>query len=262
LKNRGKSPTLEDIIFEDRNKDYGVFLILKDSARRLRISFLLALLLFFFCLAVLWVWISIPLAMSFDSVSDVKFVSVTYDPSLITILKEPEKIFPEKKKAILFTPPRIVDEEPVLQDEQMASNTVIPSDTVKDEPKKDSLSAKESKSEEITGLQSGSSADTLMLVEFAPLFPGGPLALKQFISSNLIYPADALRRNVTGTVILNFLIDKDGSIGRIIISKKVDPVIDFEAIRIIETMPRWKPAVVKGKPIACMMVIPITFSIR
>ena len=61
---------------------------------------------------------------------------------------------------------------------------------------------------------------------------------------------------------LNFIIEKDGSVRRIIITKAVDPVLDFEAVRIISAMPHWQAASMHGKPIAAMIVIPINFSLR
>ena len=263
MKHRVKAPTLEDITFEGRNKEYGAYAIFKTAARRLRISFLISLGFFFFLLVLLGGGIQFPWSVSYEVNPDVNFVRVQYDPTLITILSEPEKLNLEKNKVRAFTAPRIVDQEPEPMhpaDSGKAEKKPV-QDTTRAVAIKDSL-AKALLVKDKTEKSLARRNDSILIVDQAPVFPGGPQALKQFINSNLQYPADAIRRKVTGTVVMNFIVEKDGSIGRVIISKKVDPVIDFEAIRIIESMPHWKPAVMKGKPIACMLVLPINFSIR
>ena len=264
MKRRVKAPTLEDLTFESRNKEYGAYVIFKTASRRLRISFIIALGIFFFLLLVTGGGIRFPWIVSYEMSQDVNIVSVKYDPALITILSEPEKLSPAPRKAREFTPPRIVDQEPepiVPEESIQAAEKPNPVETG-EEAMKDSLARAEAEAQEKAIPKPDHSNDTLLVIEQAPQFPGGPQAMKQFISSSLQYPADAIRRKVTGTVVMNFIVEKDGSIGRVIISKKVDPVIDFEAIRIIESMPHWKPAVRHGQPIACMLVIPITFSLR
>ena len=104
--------------------------------------------------------------------------------------------------------------------------------------------------------------DTVVFIEQVPQFPGGSEALKTFIRNNLKYPVDAINRKVQGTVIISFVVEKDGSVKRIIITKNVDPVLDFEAVRIIASMPQWQPGRSKGKSITTMIVLPIIFTLR
>ena len=191
-------------------------------------------------------------------------VNVKYDPSLITVLSEPFKVTPKQDKKQIFTEPKIVDEEkeilPVEASKQKEEKPA--SEIAKEEALKDSLKTIEKASNERNLQLSKSKADSVVFIEQAPQFPGGTEALKLYISNNLKYPVDAINRKVQGIVILNFVVEKDGSIRRIIITKAVDPVLDFEAVRIISSMPPWKPASMHGKPIATMIVIPINFSLR
>ena len=191
-------------------------------------------------------------------------VSVKYDPSLITILSEPFKVEPKKEHKKIFTPPKIIDEEKqfIAAEEVKQPEKNLASVTKSEESRKDSLKAIEEQENDKKQAQIKAKADSVMFVELAPQFPGGAEALRQYISNNLKYPVDAINRKVQGTVVLNFIVEKDGSIRRIIITKAVDPVLDFEAVRIISAMPHWQAAKLHGKPIAVMIVIPINFSLR
>ncbi len=264
LKRKIKKPGLVDLIFNDRNKNYGAFAIIKSSVRRIRISFMSATGIFLLLVLIIGGAIRIPWFSYSDETLVYNSVNVKYDPSLITVLSEPFKVTPKEDKKKIFTAPVILDEEKeVVQVEKSTKPEANP------EPKKlneellrDSLKAIEAKADEKIPQPTKSKADSIVFVQQVPQFPGGDAALKFFITNNLKYPIDAINRKIQGTVVLNFIVEKDGNIRRIIITKAVDPVLDFEAVRIISSMPHWQAASMHGKPVAAMIVIPINFSLR
>ena len=99
-------------------------------------------------------------------------------------------------------------------------------------------------------------------VETMPRFPGdnGDMsALSAWLSSNLRYPLVALESGIQGTVWLQFVVGKDGSIRDVKVSKSVDPSLDREAVRVVKAMPKWVPGTQKGKPVSVRYQLPIRF---
>lgn len=97
--------------------------------------------------------------------------------------------------------------------------------------------------------------------EVRPEFPGGIRAMMQFLASNIHYPENALKNNVQGRVVLRFTVFADGSIGDVKVIRSISPELDQEAIRVVESMPRWTPGTVDGKPVNCSYALPVSFSI-
>jgi len=85
-----------------------------------------------------------------------------------------------------------------------------------------------------------------------PVFSGGNDALEKFKSENVKYPAELKSIGIEGMVIIRFLIEKDGSVKDIRISKGCSPALDAEALRVTRAMPAWQPAKVKGRPVKCL----------
>ncbi len=92
-----------------------------------------------------------------------------------------------------------------------------------------------------------------------PQFPGGKQALHNFLTKNLIYPPDALSLNISGKVLVNFIVAPTGNISEISILESVHPLLDAEAYRVVSMMPRWKPAMCSGKPVPVSFGVPINF---
>ncbi len=94
-----------------------------------------------------------------------------------------------------------------------------------------------------------------------PEFPGGIPALKRYIGTHLIYPAEAREKKIEGTVYARFEVTKTGEIGKVQIQKGVHPILDKEAIRVIKTLPKFKPGMQNKKPVNVWYSIPIAFKI-
>ena len=97
------------------------------------------------------------------------------------------------------------------------------------------------------------------VVEQMPSFPGGMEALMQYLAKNMRYPVEAQKSKVQGRVVVGFIVSKDGDIKKAHILRGVDPELDAEAIRVIESMPRWMPGMQRGKAVAVSYTLPVMF---
>lgn len=100
------------------------------------------------------------------------------------------------------------------------------------------------------------------VVERTPSYPGGSKALTQYINSNINYPVDAEKNNIQGRVIVNFLVECDGSISNVYVAKSVHPSLDEEAIRVISSMPKWIPGRHDGNLARVRCSLPVSFNIK
>ena len=100
------------------------------------------------------------------------------------------------------------------------------------------------------------------MVEQMPEFPGGYAKMMEYISTHLQYPEDAQENGTQGRVIVQFVINADGSISDAQIARKLDPSCDNEALRVINGMPRWKPGQQGGENVRVKYTIPIVFRLQ
>lgn len=101
----------------------------------------------------------------------------------------------------------------------------------------------------------------LAILQTLPEFPGGIVEFMKWLQKNLQYPADAHSRKVEGTVIVSFIINTDGSISDAKVEKNVEASLDYEALRVVRKMPKWKAGQENGKPCKTMFAIPIVFKL-
>lgn len=97
------------------------------------------------------------------------------------------------------------------------------------------------------------------IVEQMPEFPGGALALRKYIAQQIKYPVVAQEHGIQGDVYVSFVINSYGVVSNVKIARSVDPALDNEAIRVIYTMPKWKPGFQQGKAVDVAYSLPITF---
>ncbi len=97
------------------------------------------------------------------------------------------------------------------------------------------------------------------VIEDKPEFPGGNDAMMGWVAKNIKYPAIAVENGVQGKVFVQFVIGKDGKVGDVQVIRGVDPSLDKEAVRIIQSMPAWKPGKQRGKPVKVSFQVPINF---
>ena len=101
-----------------------------------------------------------------------------------------------------------------------------------------------------------------MVVENMPEFPGGDLGLMKYIQKNVKYPAIAKEYNITGKVYVSFIVDKKGSVTNVKIVRGVDKNLDAEAMRVVKSLPKYKPGKQRGESVRVMFTIPINFTLN
>ena len=100
------------------------------------------------------------------------------------------------------------------------------------------------------------------IVEDMPEFPGGMAALQKFIAQSIKYPVIAQENGIQGKVFVNFVVNTDGSVTNAKIARGVDPSLDKEALRVVMSLPKWKPGRQGGKPVRVSYTVPINFQLQ
>ncbi len=100
------------------------------------------------------------------------------------------------------------------------------------------------------------------ILEDGPAFPGGDAALMQYFNKNIKYPQAAIDKGARGTVLVRFVVNKDGSVVDAQIAKSVEEHLDKEALRVVSAMPKWKPGKQRGKPVRCRFSVPVRFVLQ
>ena len=101
-----------------------------------------------------------------------------------------------------------------------------------------------------------------MIVEQMPEFPGGDKSLFQFIADNTKYPADAKEKGIKGRVFVNFIVEPDGSVSDIRVLRGIGGGCDEEAVRIVESMPKFKPGMQNGEAVRVSYTVPVIFRLE
>lgn len=109
------------------------------------------------------------------------------------------------------------------------------------------------KSEKVNGV------DVYTFVEVYAEFPGGYSALTQFLKDSLVYPVEAQNQKIEGDVHIRFVIQTDGTITDAKVSKGLHPLLDAEALRLINAFPKWRPGKIQGKTVASYYDFPVHF---
>ena len=100
------------------------------------------------------------------------------------------------------------------------------------------------------------------VVEKMPSFPGGDAELLKYIATNIKYPKESQDNGEQGRVICSFIVGRDGSVNNPEVLRGVTPLLNEEAVRVINTMPRWNPGMQRGKAVAVKYTVPITFRLK
>ena len=101
--------------------------------------------------------------------------------------------------------------------------------------------------------------EIFQVVEEQPMFPGGMEEMMKFLQQNIKYPIEAQEQGKQGRVIVQFVVNKDGSISNDSVVRSVDPLLDAEALRVVRSMPNWKPGKQRGKEVRVRFTLPVSF---
>lgn len=95
-----------------------------------------------------------------------------------------------------------------------------------------------------------------------PQFKGGDAAYKKYLAQNVKYPQEALKKRIQGSVRIGFTVNPDGSIVNAKVERKVNPLLDNEALRVVKSMPKWNPGKLNGEPVPVKMYVPVNFRLK
>lgn len=101
--------------------------------------------------------------------------------------------------------------------------------------------------------------EIFQVVEEQPMFPGGMEEMMKFLQQNTKYPKEAQDKGIQGRVVVQFVVNKDGSISNDTVVRSVDPMLDAEAVRVVRSMPNWTPGKQKGEPVRVRFTLPVSF---
>ncbi|MBK7234019.1 MAG: energy transducer TonB [Saprospiraceae bacterium] len=260
---------MDDIVFDNRNQAYGAHYLRRIYDRIMSRSLVIGLI--FFVLLV-----SSPMILKMVR----SFIPKETDELLLkeVILAEPPPIDPNKpppppppkvdpppiKDQIRFVPPK------VMKDEEVEIEEPPPPDITE-------LADKDISTENREGDDDGVDASLVEpppvveevvpekpfdFVEQMPEFPDGQAAMMKYIQSNMKYPAIARENDIQGTVVLQFVVGPDGGISKVKVARGIGGGCDEEAMRVVRSMPKWRPGKHNGKAVPVNFTLPIKFRLE
>jgi TonB family protein len=103
--------------------------------------------------------------------------------------------------------------------------------------------------------------DVIVIAEVKPVYPGGEGAMMNYLKSNIKYPMKAKEEGIKGTVYVQFVIEKDGSVAEVVVAKGINPLLDTEAKRVVSSMPKWAAGKQANKAVAVQYTLPVRFDL-
>jgi len=251
----------EDLVFENRNKAYGAYVLRTVYTRNVFRGLILTIVI----VALLFYSPDIIALFKGEEVVEkapprkLVYTELSAPPPIDKPKPPPPQVqLPKLQKVIKFVPPKVVKEEVVEEIptiEEIKQNEVAdvavegPTEIVFEEPVEEVVVAEDENK-------------IFTVVEQQPEFEGGYEAMMNFIRKNMRYPASARRMGVDGTVYVSFVVSKDGSISEVKTIRGISADCDKEAMRVVSMMPPWKPGKQNGKPVFVRFVLPIKFKLN
>lgn len=261
---KNKIENLDDIIFENRNQEYGAYDLRKKYSKRGSVA--LAVSLF-----ILFVTVGAPLIASIlnqrnydKNLGDITEIVLEdlNTPKDEEIAPPPTPPAPEPPKDMIkFTAPKIVD---TLSEPDVIIATVddlikIGNTGVKDtaEEQVDLVIV-----DDIEDLTNTKTYFEPYQIEEQPTFPGGEAELLKYISQNIVYPHEAQENGIEGVVYVRFVVTSTGSVAEVQTLRDYDELLDKEALRVVKSLPRWNPGKQNGNAVSVWFTIPIKFVLQ
>ena len=265
-----------DLVFEGKNKEYGAYVLRKETGKRNLKALIWVLIGIALIFAIAYANLAIQNAIKQNASieTDVELSKLAQKKEAKVERKEPVKVEMEQKvvekvkSSVKFTAPEIKKDDEVKPEDELKSqddlsktNTAIGAFDVKgnDEAEGEVLKAKEVVVDEKPKEEETKVFD---VVEQMPQFPGGPNALFEYLSKNIKYPVVAEENGIQGRVIVTFVVERDGSITDVKVPKSVDPSLDKEAMRVVKSMPHWIPGKQNGSAVRVKYTVPVTFRLQ
>lgn len=250
-------PSFDDIVFEKRNKEYGAYKIRKKYNRTVLWAMLVGII-------VLGSVVITPYVMATVSERRQQKEEKAVTAEMEKLDQPNEEIAPpppppppaEAQVQVKYVAPVIVDS--VKVDDKSALATV---DDVKESTTDEAVvEVVEEVKEEVQEVQE---EQVFFVVEEMPSFGSGDAnEFRAWVFQNMKYPEVAAENGIQGRVYVQFVVEADGRLTNVRVSRGVDPALDKEAIRVIENSPKWNPGKQRGKPVRVSYTFPITFVLQ
>lgn len=206
---------------------------------------------YIFILAIMFVAFEWTRRDKIDTSEIVAEVSLNFEEEIIPITMQEKPVAPVPVEA-----KTISETIEIVEDDAEIEETIIASDEDMGEVVEiqniDNVVVEEPEKEE----------DIFQVVEAMPEFPGGTAELMKWLQKNIKYPSISQENGVQGRVIVQFVVNRDGSIVDPVVLRSVDPYLDKEAIRVVSAMPKWKPGEQRGKTVRVKFTLPIQFRLQ
>ena len=274
-----------DLVFADKNKEFGAYQLRKSSDKRHNMAVLytlIGLVVVFF------------LILGYSKYSDYKAEQDAIAlqeqrekmaaAELLQQEEEPDEPEPEPEEQKLEMEIPEVPEE-VLATVQVTQIAIVDADQVKNEVMDMEEQKVDNTARGVVNQEGSDDADKFkavveqvvvkepepekpkeeeifVAVEQMAEFPGGQAALMKWLSQNIRYPEAAQQNDIQGRVVVKFVVEKDGSIGQATIAKGVDKDLDREALRVVKKMPKWQPGKNNGVAVRSYFNLPVTFKLQ
>jgi periplasmic protein TonB len=250
----------DDLLFEKRNKDYGAFRLRKGYNSAVGIGIIIAVLMV--SAAVILPALLTPRSDKVLS-GGVSYLQVSMEnfeapPEQIVVPPAPPP--PEAtriQEIVKYVPPVVVDSVPPME------LTLPTSDQLMNQSPNDPLqiTGVGAGDENLTG-DGGVTDEPFVFVEVMPSFRGGDInKFRDWVQKRINYPQLAIDRKLQGIVFLTFIVEADGAVSSVAILQGVDPIIDVEAVKAIESSPKWSPGLQRGQPVRVRYSIKLNFLI-
>ena len=268
-----------DMMFENHNKEYGAYVLRRQTGRRNVLSMVAVLILF----AAVMIFMIAKNAYEayqkehavMDQVTELSALTqqkkkeAKVERKEIPVRQEQQQVVEKVKSSVKFTAPVIKKDDEVKpedelksQDEIMNSKVAVGAlNVVGNDESGEVLKAKEVIATEPVKPKEEENK-VFDVVEQMPSYPGGMGALMQYLSSHIKYPVIAEENGIQGRVICTFVVERDGSITDVKIAKSVDPSLDKEAMRVVSSMPKWIPGKQNGSAVRVKYTLPVTFRLQ
>lgn len=252
------APAFDDIVFENRNKEYGAYRLRKKYSRNVLIALLIGIVVI--STAIITPYLNAKAAENRSKRAErqVEIKMENLDTPNEQVAPPPPPPPPPQDviQQAKYVPPVVVDsvkpeEEVKLMTADQAQVTVQNQEVVEEV----AVVAEEVQEEE-------AEAEPFVVVEEMPMFPGGEVELLKWIGEHTQYPEVAKENNIQGKVIVRFCVTSKGGVDKVSILKGVDPELDKEAIRVVQTLPTFKPGKQGGKPVPVWYMVPINFTLK
>lgn len=258
MANEIKAPAFDDIVFEVRNKEYGAYRLRKKYSRNVIISMLIGIIII--STAIITPYLNAKAAESRQKRAErqveIKMENLDQPNEVVAPPPPPPPPPAEAVQQARYVPPVVVDSVKPEEVVQLMTADQAQVEVQNEEVVEVVQEVKEEVQEDEP------EAEPFVVVEEMPMFPGGDPALLVYIAEHTQYPEVAKENNIQGKVIVRFCVTSKGGVDKVSILKGVDPELDKEAIRVVQTLPAFKPGKQGGKPVPVWYMVPINFTLK